>query len=398
MTQSKGIGSSADLIPDGSPRTSSITPHPFEVLGFAFGTAEAIRPLWNGMCESKSHSGLHIVGLQTQEKTILLSHSYGNRSGGHPVNPQGETIARGSTALGGVTPDPFEPLAVAAGSHEVITDRATVDEIIERHSSAGLADGPGLAGQMQAAYIFGVSPQRIDEIGASAAVLYGLIPQGVIRQLHVSNSQATKCPGDNRQRTKSNLSRQRMKHAVDIQVAIVGSVLYRRPDLYWLFDALMGLSDGLAELEAGFSPPALMRTPRPPDAGRENTYQRVVKSFSVLTWAALVRIGLGKGDAARLIVNHLSKGKFLPPKQPNQSSAGTRSISNWIKRYEAGDLPPLILPSKQFLEVFPVGCKTNPKRVLELLGAYLKGVKAHRLAGGGFRVLRPAELRHFHRN
>src|SRR5262249_37482769 len=105
-------------------------------------------------------------------------------------------------------------------------------------------------------------------------------------------------------------------------------------------------------------------------------------------------INVGKGDADRLIVGQLTKGKFLPPKNPNQSAASTRSLLNWRKKYDDGDLPPLILPSRQFSELFPSGFKGNPKDVLDLLKHYLKGAKANRDAGGGFRVLRPADLRH----
>src|SRR5262249_13201615 len=142
----------------------------------------------------------------------------------------------------------------------------------------------------------------------------------------------------------------------------------------------------------------LARTPRSADAGREDNYQKVVKSFAVLACSALIRINVKKPEAERLIANHITMGKFLPPKEPDQSAAGPRSISNWRKRYERGDLPPLILPSRQFLELFPKGSIGNPQRVLELLKVYLKGAKAIREGGGGFRVLRPADLRHLRRS
>ena len=181
---------------------------------------------------------------------------------------------------------------------------------------------------------------------------------------------------------------------MDIQIAIVGSLLNRRPDLYWMFESLVSLSDSLAELDAGFSPPVLTRTPRSADAGREDTYQRVVKSFAVLAWSALIRSRVKNSEAGRLVADHLTRGKFLPLKERDQSAASARTIYNWRKRYENGDLPPLILPSRYFSELFPAGSKANPKRILKLLNKYLKGAKAIRDAGGGFRVLRPADLRY----
>jgi hypothetical protein len=240
-----------------------------------------------------------------------------------------------------------------------------------------------LAGQLQAAYILGISPEEIDVLGGSAAIAYSLLPSRVTKQPDVNESQTGKCP-----------SRLQIKHAVDIQIAVVGSLLNRRPDLFWQFTALIGLSDSLAEMDEGFSPPLLARTPRSADASREDTYQKVVKSYAVLAWAALIRVGVGKGRADRLIVDQLTKGKFLPPKRRDQSAASTRSLLTWRRRYEDGDLPPLILPSRQFLELFPVGSRGNPKRVLDLLKIYLNGAKADRDGGRGFRVLRPADLRH----
>jgi hypothetical protein len=386
MTQSKA----GHVISDGKAGPSSITPHPLEPLAFAVGSPKVIQPLWNRMCKNKSHSGLHVVGVQMHQDTLFQTQKATvlNRNrdcpSEAPANSSSESGGFGSTAgITDVPHDPLEPLAISVGAHAVITDRAVVDEIIQRHSSAGLADGRGLAGQLQAAYIFGISPEEIDAVGASIAVSYSLLPSRVTKQADINETQAAKCP-----------ARLRAKHAIDIQIAVIGSLLNRRPDLYWMFESLVGLSDSLGELDAGFSPPLLARTPRSAHAGREDTYQRLVKSFAVVGWAALIRVGVGKGEADRLIVKQLTKGKFLPPKNPDQSAASTRSLLTWRKKYAAGDLPPLILPSRRFLRLFPAGSKADTKRVLELLKVYLDGAKATRDGGGGFRVLRPADLRH----
>jgi len=342
------------------------------------------------MCKNKSRSGLYVVGVQTQKDTLfqtpeaIVVNQYRNRSGEGTTNLSSESGAcETPVSRAGVSPDLLQPLAVSVGAHGAITNRAVVDEIIRRHSRAGLANGPGIAGQLQAAYILGVSPEEIDAIGASASVAYNLLPPRVTKQTDINETQAAKCP-----------ARLRAKHALDIQIAIVGSQLDRRPDLYWIFEALVGLSDALAGLDAGFSPLLLTRTPRSPGVGREDSYERVVKSLAVIGWSTLVRIDLNKGDADRLILAQLTKGKFLPLKGRDQSAASPRSLLNWRKRYAAGDLPPLIPPSRYFLELFPAGSKADPKRVLELLKQYLKAAKATRDAGGGFRVLRPASLRH----
>ena len=376
MTQSKA----GDVISGENTGPSSITPHPSEPLAFAFGTPEVIQPLWTRMCESKSYSGLNLVGMQTQQDTLFQAR---DRSGEGPVSSPGDSGGCGSrTGVASVSPDPLQPLAISVGAHGAITDRSVVDEIIQRHSTAGLPNGRGMAGQLQAAYILGVSPQDIDVIGGSAAIAYSLLPPRVTKEPDINESQTANCP-----------SRLRAKHAVDIQIAVVGSLLNRRPDLFWMLEALLGLSDGLAELDAGFSPPVLTRTLRSVDAGREDTYQRVVKSFAVLGWSALVRIGVKKGDADRLIGSQLTEGKFLAAKTHGPGAASTHTLLNWRKRYEQGDLPPLILPSRHFLELFPAGSKADPNRVVRLVREYLKGAKAIRDAGGGFRVLRPADLR-----
>jgi hypothetical protein len=396
MTQSKvnrstGDGA-ADPIKDGNAAIRSIAPDPFAPLAFAIGTPELIKPaaLLKRMSVSNAGpSNTTVLGALTPERTLVFVPS----SSGHRVKPRGDIVSGGSAAIRGVTPDPFEPLCFAVGGLGTTTDRATVDEIIERHANAGLSDHGAIGGQLQAAYILGISPEEIDQLGACAAVVYGLIPRRVTRQGDANDSQTDRSALDDRQGTSSNLARQRMKHAVDIQIAIVGSLLARRPDLFWLFESLMGLSDGLAELEGGFSPPALTRRARSANAPRETTCQKVVKATSVLAWAALVRIGLSKGDAARDIASHLSKGRFLPPKQPDQNSASARSILNWVRRYEAGHLPPRIFESLDFLERFPLGSKADPKHVFKLFTAYLNAYKSKLLSGGGFRILEPAVVK-----
>src|SRR5262249_7027608 len=134
MTQSRA----ADVTSAGNTGLSSITPCPLEPLAFAFGTPEVIQPLWVRMCKTRSLSGLRMVGVQVDGKTLVQTIQADDNLGGHQDNPPDEIIYPEST-LGSANFDPSEPLAISVGAHGVITDRAVVDEIIRRHSSAGLA-------------------------------------------------------------------------------------------------------------------------------------------------------------------------------------------------------------------------------------------------------------------
>ena len=302
----------------------------------------------------------------------------------------GKATPGGSAAIHGLTPDPSEPLASSVGAPEVIVNRAVVDEIIKRHSNAGLTDDAAINGQLQSAYMLGISPAHIEQLGACAAVLYGLIPPRVTTNASKDDRSLEEIK---REPTSPDLTRQQMKQAVDIQLAIVGSVLGRRPDLGWLFMTLVSLSDGLLQLERGFSPPALIRRRRTAKEPRETTYQKLVKALSVLAWAALVRIGVKKGDAARMIAKHLTNGKFLAENPEDQKSTVARSILNWVKRYEFGYLPPLVRVSVEFSKRFTCDCKTDPKRVLELFTKELIGLREIFSSGASVRILEPAARR-----
>jgi hypothetical protein len=301
--------SAANLIKDGSTAVRNIAPDPARPLAFAIGMPEFIKPtVFLRRMSNETPPNIALVGVLKSEKCRFATP--GARSTGHAVNPHDEKFSGGRAAIRGETPDPLDPLALSVGSPGVITRRAVADEIIERHLNAGLTD---CAGQLQAAYILGISPEEIDTLAACAAVLYGVIPRRVTRQGHANNA-ASGSPRGVQQPASSNLARQRMKQAVDIQIAIIGSVVARRPDLYWLFEALMGLSDGLTELEAGFTPPALTRRPRSANAPRETPYEKILKANSVLAWAALVRIGMKKGEAKEAVARHLNTGKFIRSK------------------------------------------------------------------------------------
>jgi hypothetical protein len=103
---------------------------------------------------------------------------------------------------------------------------------------------------------------KFTEVAKRAKGLYGAIPAHALKEPAESSG------------------REKVIRALTIQIVILEIVSVSGCwDLKWIRDALYETRTGLRELEKGFTPRLLQARKRPPNAGREPHYQRVVRIY-----------------------------------------------------------------------------------------------------------------------
>jgi hypothetical protein len=168
--------------------------------------------------------------------------------------------------------------------------------------------------RQRAKQVLDLSGPEFSKVAERAKDLYGIIPAHAIEE------------------PARNSKREKLRRALAIQIAILGTLSSGYHNVTWIMSALLELSRGLDELEGGFTPSVLRARKRPPDAPREPHYERRVKTTSVLAWERLCVLGVTKTKAAQMIADCITKYRFLPPRHPKQESVNARSILNWAKR------------------------------------------------------------------
>jgi hypothetical protein len=168
---------------------------------------------------------------------------------------------------------------------------------------------------IRAKEVLDLPPAGLSKVAWPAKNLYGMIPAHALEEPRQSSK------------------REKLKRALAIQIAILATLSGKGcHDVTWIMGALLELSQGLDELEGGFTPPVLRARKRRPDGPREAHYERRVKTTSVLAWERLCGLGVTKTKAAQMIADCITKHRFLPPRPPKYESVNARSIKNWARR------------------------------------------------------------------
>jgi hypothetical protein len=180
--------------------------------------------------------------------------------------------------------------------------------------------------------------------------------------------------------------RARFKRALEVCIGIVGLAMLEhrglsaggkhRSDFELLFGSLQAGYDALSERDRGFDEPLLRSAWRSSEMPREALYERHIKSMSGIACYVLASFGLPKHVAARKVAKVLNEARLFTGKGP-----GSRSVLNWMTRWQNGDLPRVPYYVDFFGEAYWLKKKGRPeaaqREVLRVLAEFIIRFAAH---------------------
>jgi hypothetical protein len=175
---------------------------------------------------------------------------------------------------------------------------------------------------------------------------------------------------------------ERIKHASKVCLALlVFAASGGRRRLHHIVKSMHKLVLALDDRVNGFDEP-LLRVNRSPEKRREDRYAKCVKTWCAIACSVLIAMELPKGAAAEKIASIINKHKLLPSKISGTSIVA-RSVINWMRRWEDGDLVFLGDADTEFhksFDYFDKGHKAAARqKVLEILTERLIERKKYRL-------------------